>query len=118
MSELWERARRAMPGGVSSPVRAFRAVGGEPPVVVSAAGAEIRDAEGRSYVDLVGSLGPLILGHAQPAVVAAGGEIRDAEGRSYVGLVGSWGPLILGHAHPGVVEAVARAARDGLSFGA
>jgi glutamate-1-semialdehyde 2,1-aminomutase len=60
-----------MPGGVSSPVRAFRAVGGTPPVVARARGAEIFDTEGRGYVDLVGSWGPLILGHAHPAVVAA-----------------------------------------------
>ena len=80
----WERAQRAMPGGVSSPVRAFRSVGGAPPVIASASGAELVDTGGNRYVDLVGS----------------------------------WGPLILGHAHPAVVEAVARAARDGLSFGA
>jgi glutamate-1-semialdehyde 2,1-aminomutase len=80
----WQRAERLMPGGVSSPVRAFRAVGGAPPVIASARGAEIVDTAGRRYVDLVGS----------------------------------WGPLILGHAHPEVVEAVTRAARDGLSFGA
>ena len=84
MSTLLERARRAMPGGVSSPVRAFRSVPGEPPTVARAEGARIFDTEGRGYVDLVCS----------------------------------WGPLILGHAHPAVVEAVARGARDGLSFGA
>ena len=48
----------------------------------------------------------------------AGARIFDAEGREYVDLVGSWGPLILGHAHPRVIEAVERAARDGLTFGA
>lgn len=60
-----------MPGGVSSPVRAFRAVGGTPPVIRSGAGAEIIDVDGRRYVDFVGSWGPLVLGHAHPAVVAA-----------------------------------------------
>ena len=83
-SDAWARAERVMPGGVSSPVRAFRAVGGAPPVIASARGAELVDTNGKTYVDLVGS----------------------------------WGPLILGHAHPAVVEAVTRAARDGLSFGA
>lgn len=71
MSGDWERATRVMPGGVSSPVRAFRSVGGTPPVVARAQGAEIVDTAGRSYVDLVGSWGPLILGHAHPAVLAA-----------------------------------------------
>jgi glutamate-1-semialdehyde 2,1-aminomutase len=84
MSSLLERARACMPGGVSSPVRAFGSVEGEPPFVARGSGALLYDTEGREYVDLVGS----------------------------------WGPLILGHAHPAVVEAVARAARDGLTFGA
>jgi glutamate-1-semialdehyde 2,1-aminomutase len=82
--ELLARARRAMPGGVSSPVRAFRSVGGDPPFVARGSGCTLTDTEGRDYLDFVGS----------------------------------WGPLILGHAHAAVVEAVARAARDGLSFGA
>lgn len=71
VSDLLERSRRAMPGGVSSPVRAFGAVPGDPPLVASANGAEIVDADGKRYVDLVGSWGPLILGHAHPAVVEA-----------------------------------------------
>ncbi len=70
-AELFERARAAMPGGVSSPVRAFGAVGGTPRFVASAQGAWITDVEGRRYVDLVGSWGPMILGHAHPDVVAA-----------------------------------------------
>ncbi len=60
-----------MPGGVNSPVRAFRAVGGEPLVFAGAAGARITDVDGNSYLDLVGSWGPLILGHAHPEVVEA-----------------------------------------------
>ena len=60
-----------MPGGVSSPVRAFRAVGGTPPFIAAGRGARVTDADGRSYIDLVASWGPLILGHANPAVVAA-----------------------------------------------
>jgi glutamate-1-semialdehyde 2,1-aminomutase len=71
MSDWWERARRAMPGGVSSPVRAFRAVGGEPPVIARALGAELEDVDGKRYLDLVCSWGPLILGHAHPGVLAA-----------------------------------------------
>ncbi|MCC7014422.1 MAG: glutamate-1-semialdehyde 2,1-aminomutase [Planctomycetes bacterium] len=84
MHPLLERAKKVMPGGVSSPVRAFLAVGGEPPIVARAKGAEITDVDGKTYVDLVGS----------------------------------WGPMILGHSHPEVVEAIERAVRDGLSFGA
>jgi glutamate-1-semialdehyde 2,1-aminomutase len=71
MSSLLERARRCMPGGVSSPVRAFGSVEGDPPFVARGAGGSIFDTQGREYVDLVGSWGPLILGHAHPAVVAA-----------------------------------------------
>jgi len=81
---LMARAEAVIPGGVNSPVRAFRAVGGRPPFLASAAGATVTDADGHAYVDYVGS----------------------------------WGPALLGHAHPLVIEAVERAARDGLSFGA
>lgn len=68
---LFERARRVIPGGVNSPVRAFRAVGGTPLFIRRAAGAEIEDEDGRSFLDFVGSWGPLILGHAHPEVIAA-----------------------------------------------
>ena len=81
---LFARALRVIPGGVNSPVRAFRAVGGTPRFIASAQGAYMFDAEGRRYIDYIGS----------------------------------WGPMILGHGHPAVLEAVQRAARDGLSFGA
>jgi glutamate-1-semialdehyde 2,1-aminomutase len=70
-ARLRARAEQLMPGGVSSPVRAFRAVGGEPPFIVSGEGARVRDADGREYIDLICSWGPLIAGHAHPAVVAA-----------------------------------------------
>jgi glutamate-1-semialdehyde 2,1-aminomutase len=70
-AELYERACRVIPGGVSSPVRAFRAVGGTPLFIARAAGSQVFDADGRSYLDFVGSWGPLIAGHAHPAVVAA-----------------------------------------------
>ena len=67
--QIHEAARQLLPGGVDSPVRAFNAVGGDPIVVAYARGARIWDADGNEYVDWVGSWGPLILGHAHPAVV-------------------------------------------------
>ncbi len=69
--ELFEKARRLLPGGVNSPVRAFRAVGGEPLFILRAQGAWIWDADGHPYVDYVGSWGPLILGHRHPCVIEA-----------------------------------------------
>jgi glutamate-1-semialdehyde 2,1-aminomutase len=69
--ELFKRAQRVIPGGVNSPVRAFRSVGGTPPFIAAGRGARITDADGKSYVDYVGSWGPLILGHADAEVVAA-----------------------------------------------
>lgn len=68
---LQQRAERFFPGGVNSPVRAFRAVGGAPPFVESAAGAYVTDADGNRSIDYVGSWGPMILGHAFPPVVEA-----------------------------------------------
>ncbi|HYY62430.1 MAG TPA: glutamate-1-semialdehyde 2,1-aminomutase [Burkholderiales bacterium] len=68
---LYERAQRVIPGGVNSPVRAFRAVGGTPRFFQRAAGAHLWDAEGRRYIDYVGSWGPMLLGHTHPTVVAA-----------------------------------------------
>jgi glutamate-1-semialdehyde 2,1-aminomutase len=70
-AELFERSQRVIPGGVNSPVRAFRGVGGTPVVFASAAGAWLCDVEGRSFIDYVGSWGPMILGHAHPSVVKA-----------------------------------------------
>ncbi|WP_442893302.1 glutamate-1-semialdehyde 2,1-aminomutase [Aquipuribacter sp. SD81] len=75
-----ERARALVPGGVNSPVRAFRAVGGTPRVVASAAGPWLTDVDGNRYVDLLCSWGPMLLGHAHPEVVAA---VRDAAGRGF-----------------------------------
>jgi glutamate-1-semialdehyde 2,1-aminomutase len=71
---LFERAKRVMPGGVNSPVRAFRAVGGTPPFLVRGTGAYVEDADGRRYVDFVNSWGALILGHAHLEVVRAARE--------------------------------------------
>ncbi len=69
--DLFDRARAVLPGGVNSPVRAFRAVGGTPFFVTRASGCRLTDADGRSYVDYVCSWGPLIVGHAHPAVLEA-----------------------------------------------
>lgn len=68
---LFERAEAVTPGGVNSPVRAFGAVGGTPRFMVSGTGPYLTDADGREYVDLVCSWGPMILGHARPEVIAA-----------------------------------------------
>ena len=79
---LFARASAVTPGGVNSPVRAFRAVGGTPRFIRSAAGARLTDVDGHEYVDLVGSWGPMLLGHAHPGVMAA---VTDAlaRGTSY-----------------------------------
>ena len=69
--ELFERAQRVIPGGVNSPVRAFRAVGGTPRFITKGEGAYIFDAENKRYVDYIGSWGPMILGHGHPAVLEA-----------------------------------------------
>ena len=81
-AELMARADRLFPGGVSSPVRAFRAVGGAPRVIERAAGARLWDVDGNELIDYLGSWGPMILGHAHPAVVEA---VTDAarRGTSY-----------------------------------
>ncbi len=75
---LFAEAQRYLPGGVDSPVRAFRAVGGTPRFIERAEGARVWDADGNEFIDYVGSWGPLITGHAHPEIVSA---IRDAAGR-------------------------------------
>jgi glutamate-1-semialdehyde 2,1-aminomutase len=70
-AQLFERAQRVIPGGVNSPVRAFRAVGGTPRFISRAQGPYIFDAEGKRYIDYIGSWGPMILGHGHPAVLEA-----------------------------------------------
>lgn len=82
--KLFERAKKVIPGGVNSPVRAFRSVGMDPIFIKRAEGAYLYDADGNKYIDHISS----------------------------------WGPMILGHGHPEVVEAVAKALKDGASFGA
>src|ERR671916_3324092 len=81
-TRLFARAVELMPGGVNSPVRAFRGVGGTPRFIREAKGATLTDEDGRTYIDYVGSWGPMILGHADPEVVAA---LTDAlaRGTSY-----------------------------------
>ncbi|MYM19910.1 glutamate-1-semialdehyde 2,1-aminomutase [Brevibacterium sp. 5221] len=78
--ELFARAQRVIPGGVNSPVRAFGAVGGTPRFIERAQGALLTDADGREYVDLIGSWGPMILGHAHPQVLAA---VQEAAARGF-----------------------------------
>ncbi len=77
---LLERALAVIPGGVNSPVRAFRAVGGTPRFMASASGPWLTDVDGRRYVDLIGSWGPMILGHAHPSVVDA---VQEAATRGF-----------------------------------
>ncbi|HWR49837.1 MAG TPA: glutamate-1-semialdehyde 2,1-aminomutase, partial [Bryobacteraceae bacterium] len=72
---LFERAQRSIPGGVNSPVRAFRSVGGQPRFIARGEGSRIQDADGNEYVDYVGSWGPLLLGHRHPAIIEA---VREA----------------------------------------
>jgi glutamate-1-semialdehyde 2,1-aminomutase len=76
---LFERAQRLIPAGVNSPVRAFRAVGGSPPFFERASGAHLWDADGRRYIDYVGSWGPMVAGHTHPAVVEA---VQEAASRA------------------------------------
>ena len=77
---LLERARAVTPGGVNSPVRAFRAVGGTPRFMASGRGPYLTDVDGREYVDLVCSWGPMILGHAHEGVLDA---VRSATARGF-----------------------------------
>jgi glutamate-1-semialdehyde 2,1-aminomutase len=79
---LYQEACRYIPGGVNSPVRAFRGVGGEPIFFKSAAGAQVVAADGRRFIDYVGSWGPMILGHAHPHVIEAVQRVA-ADGLSF-----------------------------------
>jgi glutamate-1-semialdehyde 2,1-aminomutase len=75
--KLFQRAQLVIPAGVNSPVRAFGSVGGTPPFIQRGRGAQIWDADGRAYVDYVGSWGPLVVGHAHPEVVAAAQQAAE-----------------------------------------
>jgi glutamate-1-semialdehyde 2,1-aminomutase len=77
--DLFQRAQQRIPAGVNSPVRAFRAVGGTPPFLSRASGAYVWDAEGRRYLDYLGSWGPMVVGHTHPAVVEA---VQEAASRA------------------------------------
>src|SRR6516165_6803031 len=81
-NDLFIRAKAIAPGGVNSPVRAWRAVGGSPLFIAQAQGAWLHDADGNSFIDYVGSYGPAILGHAH-SVVAAAVARRAEQGFSY-----------------------------------
>ncbi len=71
-SEEWfERAQKVLPGGVNSPVRAFRAVGGRPRFIVKGLGSHVLDEDGLEYIDYVGSWGPMVLGHSHPDILKA-----------------------------------------------
>src|SRR5712692_1820910 len=76
--KLFSRAQALIPGGVNSPVRAFRSVGGSPPFIARGEGSHIIDVDGNDYIDYVGSWGPLLLGHRHPAIVAALREAIDS----------------------------------------
>src|SRR5687767_14591517 len=75
--DLFNRAQRVIPGGVNSPVRAFCAVGGKPLFIQRGNGSHIWDADGREYIDYVGSWGPLIFGHRSPEVLRALNEVLE-----------------------------------------
>ena len=94
---LYQEACRYIPGGVNSPVRAFRAVGGNPPFIERAEGAYLYDADGNRYIDYFGSWGPMILGHAFPPVV----EAIARAARSIASTAGgkAW-PIIMGPQEP------------------
>jgi glutamate-1-semialdehyde 2,1-aminomutase len=80
--KLFARARKVIPGGVNSPVRAFRSVNLEPPFIIRGKGSKVYDVDGNEYIDYVGSWGPMILGHAHPAIVYAVRE-RVSRGASF-----------------------------------
>ena len=73
--QLFKQANKHIPGGVNSPVRAFNGVGGTPVFIEKAKGAYLYDVDGKRYVDYVGSWGPMILGHAHPAIIQAGADL-------------------------------------------
>ena len=79
---LFERAKEIIPGGVNSPVRAFKAVGGNPLFIAKGAGSHLFDVDGNEYIDYVGSWGPLILGHCHPEVMEALAKVLET-GTSY-----------------------------------
>ena len=81
--DLFQRAEKVIPGGVNSPVRAFKAVGGKPIFIESGSGCRIRDVDGRDYIEYIGSWGPLINGHRSPVVMKALTEVLEEVGTSF-----------------------------------
>ncbi len=81
--DLFQRAEKVIPGGVNSPVRAFKAVGGKPIFIQSGSGCRIRDVDGRDYIEYIGSWGPLIAGHRSPVVMKALAEVLEGVGTSF-----------------------------------
>lgn len=81
--DLFQRAEKVIPGGVNSPVRAFRAVGGRPVFIENGTGCRIRDVDGRDYIEYIGSWGPLISGHRDPLIMKALEEVIDGVGTSF-----------------------------------
>ena len=81
---LFDRAQKSIPGGVNSPVRAFRSVGGAPRFIKKALGPHMYDVEGKQYIDYIGSWGPMILGHNNPHVIEAARRARSGRCRSDV----------------------------------
>ena len=79
-AQLFERAKKSLVGGVNSPVRAFNSVGGNPLFIEKGGGVHIYDVDGNEYIDLIGSYGPLILGHAHPSALQA---VKDAADKSF-----------------------------------
>src|SRR5690625_7241552 len=102
-SDLFTRAQQVTPSGVNSPVRAFGSVGGTPTFITSASGAMLHDADGREFVDLVGSWGPMILGHANEQVVEA---VQEAAGRGLSFGAAQPGEVLLGEEVVGTVRPV------------
>jgi glutamate-1-semialdehyde 2,1-aminomutase len=86
---LFERAQRTIPGGVNSPVRAFKGVGGDPIFIQRAEGAYLFSVDDQRYIDYVGSWGPMIAGHAHPEIIKA---VQDAavDGLSFGDPLGAW----------------------------
>ena len=105
-------AKQYIPGGVNSPVRSFRSVGGVPPVIAKGSGSKLTDIDGNEYP--VVEIGGLTWMAANLKTL----HLTDIDGNEYIDYVLSYGPLLLGHAHPQVTEAIQTAAAKGSSYGA
>ena len=81
---IFSTAQKLIPGGVNSPVRAFRSVGGSPPFIARGEGSQIFDVDGNQYIDYVGSWGPLLLGHRHPVILEALREALESESQLFL----------------------------------